>query len=178
MVAECWRWRWGRITQPVALSRATVIDPSGHARFTVLTDSLLRMEFSASGAFEDRATTVIRNRQLPVPAFNVSFDNHTLTLTTKRVRLTHSVSQPFSPSTLSVRAMHCDDDGDTPAWTWTPGMPNTGNLLGTYSSLDELGSDRPPPYDRLSLNCSLVQMQTMQVREESLHCADGLVSQR
>jgi len=165
------------MTQPVALPRATVIDPSGHARFTVLTDSLLRMEFSASGAFEDRATTVIRNRQLPVPAFDVSFENNTLTLTTKRVRLTHSVGQPFSLSTLSVHAVNGgDDDGDEPVWTWTPGMPNTGNLLGTYSSLDELGSDRPPPYDRLSLNCSLLQ--TMQVREESLHCADGLVSQR
>ena len=40
-------------------------------RFTVLTDGLLRAEWSDDGVFEDRATTFALHRDLPVPAFRV-----------------------------------------------------------------------------------------------------------
>lgn len=39
----------------------------GNARFTVLSDRLIRMEWSSDGAFEDRASLAIVNRNLPVP---------------------------------------------------------------------------------------------------------------
>ncbi len=42
---------------------------SGHARFTVLTPQLIRMEWSADGKFEDHASLVFINRRLPVPKF-------------------------------------------------------------------------------------------------------------
>ena len=35
-------------------------------RFTVLTDRLIRMEYSESGVFEDRATQTVINRELDV----------------------------------------------------------------------------------------------------------------
>lgn len=41
---------------PVAESGAIIV--SGNARFTVLTDSLVRMEYAANGKFEDRACSV------------------------------------------------------------------------------------------------------------------------
>src|SRR5689334_3098078 len=49
---------------PVANDKAMVV--SGNARFTILTPQLIRMEFSNSGIFEDRATTAIVNRNLDV----------------------------------------------------------------------------------------------------------------
>ena len=52
---------------PVADPKAIVI--SGQARFTVLTPQLIRMEWSASGRFEDHASLVFINRRLPVPKF-------------------------------------------------------------------------------------------------------------
>src|ERR1700722_3228160 len=52
---------------PVADPRAVVI--AGHARFSVLTPQLVRMEWAADGTFEDHATLVFLNRKLPVPEF-------------------------------------------------------------------------------------------------------------
>src|ERR1700759_932795 len=40
-----------------------------HARFTVLTPQLIRMEWSADGKFEDHPSFVFLNRRLPVPKF-------------------------------------------------------------------------------------------------------------
>jgi hypothetical protein len=51
--------------EPVANASAIVV--SGQARFTVLTDSVIRCEFSTNGKFEDRATVAVVNRLLPVP---------------------------------------------------------------------------------------------------------------
>jgi hypothetical protein len=100
----CWR------VQPVGASAATVLDPSGHARFTVLTESLLRMEYSPVGVFEDRATTVVLNRHLPAPLYTVSYVDGVLSLTTHRVRLVYQTGQPFSASSLSVTATPTDGD--------------------------------------------------------------------
>ena len=52
---------------PVANPKAVVI--LGHARFTVLTPEMIRMEWSADGKFEDHASFVFLNRDMPVPPF-------------------------------------------------------------------------------------------------------------
>ena len=49
---------------------------------------------------------------------------------------------------------------------WTYGDANTGNLLGTIKSLDELGP--------ISLNCT--ENAGTKIHEETLHCEWGLVS--
>lgn len=49
---------------PVAAPGAVVT--SGNARFTVLTDRLIRMEWSEDGVFEDRASLAIINRNNPL----------------------------------------------------------------------------------------------------------------
>ena len=41
---------------PVAGAGAVVLSPDGLARFTVLTSRMLRLEYSQTGKFEDRAT--------------------------------------------------------------------------------------------------------------------------
>lgn len=54
-------------SRPVAHPEAIVSGP--HYRFTVLTDRLIRYEWSYDGKFEDRASTFAINRELPVPKF-------------------------------------------------------------------------------------------------------------
>lgn len=61
----------------------------GNARFTVLTDRLVRMEWSEQGQFEDRATLAIVNRELPVPAFSVSRTGEWLLIKTKALECTY-----------------------------------------------------------------------------------------
>src|SRR5580693_3735402 len=48
---------------PVANPRAVVT--TAHARFTVLTPQLIRLEWAADGKFEDHASLVFLNRNLP-----------------------------------------------------------------------------------------------------------------
>ena len=57
-------------TNPKADPKAEVV--CGNARFTVLTDRLIRMEWSEDGKFEDRASLAIINRLLDVPSFTVA----------------------------------------------------------------------------------------------------------
>ena len=58
------------IDNPVADPRAIVT--VGHARFTVLTSRMIRMEWADDGSFEDHASLVFINRRLPVPKFTQS----------------------------------------------------------------------------------------------------------
>ena len=73
---------------PIADPKAIV--EFGNARFTVLMPQLIRMEWSANGKFEDRASLVFLNRRLPVPKFEKSStDGHnTLTIVTDALKLT------------------------------------------------------------------------------------------
>jgi hypothetical protein len=45
---------------------------SGKARFTVLTPRMIRIQYSSSSQFEDRATFAVINRNLPVVANKLS----------------------------------------------------------------------------------------------------------
>src|ERR1700722_15533166 len=69
----------------IAAPGAVVV--SSHARFTVLTPQLIRMEWAADGNFEDRPSTVFLNRRLAVPAFKVTHKGKTLILETSALVL-------------------------------------------------------------------------------------------
>ena len=51
-------------------------------RFTVLTDSLLRLEYSRTGEFEDRATQTVWNRDFPKVSYTVKETEEQLELFT------------------------------------------------------------------------------------------------
>ena len=53
---------------------------SGNARFTVLTPQLIRMEYSNTAQFEDRATLAFLNRNVPVPEFTNSISGGAVSL--------------------------------------------------------------------------------------------------
>lgn len=56
--------------------------PPGNARFTVLTDNVIRMEYSSKAQFEDRPTLAVLNRNLTVPKFSSATSGGVLTITT------------------------------------------------------------------------------------------------
>ena len=98
----------------------------GNARFTVLTDRLIRMEWAEDGVFEDRASLAIINRNLPVPKFTCSKKNGTFTIKTGKITLTYKGGR-FAPDNLQVKFG---------MGTWKPGMKADGNLKGTTRTLD------------------------------------------
>ena len=114
---------------PKADAKAVVT--SGNARFTVLTPQLIRMEWSADGQFEDRATLTFVNRETPVPEFKVRESKSKLTITTPALTLTYLKNGKFSDKNL--KAVFRLNGRET---VWTPGMEDPQNLLGTTRTLD------------------------------------------
>lgn len=115
---------------PVANPKAQVVE--GKARFTVLTDRLIRMEWAADGQFEDRASLAIVNRELPVPAFSVTRSGGRLLLRTHSLILQYTPSEgPLSAGNLQVNFRM---NGKTV--TWHSGQEDKGNLMGTTRTLD------------------------------------------
>ncbi len=121
---------------PVPDPKAVVIED--HARFTVLTPRLVRMEWAEDGQFEDHASLVFVNRRLPVPQFTTTHENGWLVLRTPQLTLRYKPSGAFSADDLNAQF---DVNGKTV--TWTPGIEDTGNLQGTIRTLDGVKGSTP-----------------------------------
>ncbi len=122
--------------QPKAPLRAIVT--ADNVRFTVLTPELIRMEWSANGTFEDRASLVFINRALPVPEFTVNETSDDLTITTDKLVLHYKKgSGRFSPDNLSVRLIVSQH-----LTVWKPGIVDSLNLKGTTRTLDGTNGEK------------------------------------
>jgi alpha-glucosidase (family GH31 glycosyl hydrolase) len=115
----------------VADHRAVVV--VDHARFTVLTPQLIRLEWAADGKFEDHPSFVFLNRHLPVPQYTKGSDGRQFTIDTADLHLVYGASAngKFTPDNLTITFKL----NGKPV-TWHPGMEDTGNLQGTTRTLD------------------------------------------
>ena len=71
-------------------------------RFTVLTASLIRMEYQPEGRFTDEATQTVVCRDFPVPVFHTADREDGLEIVTDNLRLRYD-KKPFSPEGLSIQ---------------------------------------------------------------------------
>ena len=165
-----------------AAPAAQVVRAGAHARFTVLAEALVRLEWSADGAFDDTQTVnIIHRAPEPAPAFFRSGGGGDggggdggggggeLVLSTRLLELRYDAASDaasaaagavgFSPAALSVRLK------SFPFTTWRPGAPAAGNLHGTVRTLDRVG-------EALDLTC-LVPRDYMTYYA---HCEEGLAS--
>lgn len=119
----------------VANQEAVVI--YGDARFTVLTDRLIRMEWAKNGYFEDAASLGIICRDLPVPEFTARESRSGLTIKTDKLTLMYKGGRFASDNlcvTFRLNGRHI---------VWRPGADDAGNLKGTARTLDgSLGFSR------------------------------------
>lgn len=146
-------WLW--YGTPASSPAATLVTASGRHRFTVLSPSLLRLEYSLTGSFEDHRSLPVWNRGLPVPDFTKQTVGETTTIDTGALLLSHTDDgKPFSAQTLSVlRRTPALWEGN--ATIWTPSsMPSSdpGQLFGTFHTLD--GGHNG--YGAGGLNCTLL----------------------
>lgn len=125
---------------PKASDDAIVV--SGNARFTVLFPEMIRIEYSDSGVFEDRATFAVVNRRMEnIPNFSTSEDDDFLYINTDKINLkyrkgTNPMTETPSPDNLSINFTM-----DGQPVEWFPGKPDSLNLKGTTRTLDGSNGD-------------------------------------
>lgn len=121
---------FGQPANPAANPKASVT--ASQVRFTVLTPQLIRMEWSKDGTFEDRASLVFVNRNLPVPGFSTREEGGWTILQTDKLVLRYKKgSGQFRADNLQVIF-----NINGKSVTWHPGIEDKGNLGGTIRTLD------------------------------------------
>lgn len=107
---------------------------SGQVRFSVITPTLIRMEWDSSGIFEDRPSLVVINRTTGNTPFISQEAGDELILQTSKFKLYYKTgSGKFIASNL--RISYTDPITGKPA-LWTPGQTDPENLKGTWRTLD------------------------------------------
>ena len=138
-----------------AVSRGEAIFKGQKYRITVLSEILLRIEYSETGQFEDRPTEFAKYRNFDVPKFEVVEDDKHLRIYTEYFDLTYEKEKPMLGTRLSpdqffkVKLVGTDK-------TWYFTQAEARNFRGTTSSID----------DAL----------TMPKLEKGLYSTDGFVS--
>ncbi len=130
-------------TTPIATASSVI---SGeHWRITMVTPRLVRLEWSPSGVYEDRATQVVLNRSLPSHEFDIVRSGDGVRITNDFLQLDYD-GQPFSPEGLRVAVNGVSNYHAV--WRYGQvekashfGIP--GNLGGTARTLDEVDGACP-----------------------------------
>jgi hypothetical protein len=89
------------VASPSDAADNVVLD--GNARFTLLSPTLVRLEYSEDGVFEDRPTFNAVNRSMPAPSFTTGVENGQRVIRTDRLTLKYRQgSGPFTRANLSI----------------------------------------------------------------------------
>ncbi len=124
-----------------AQSGGTTTIVAGNARFEFLTPSLVRLEYSPSGAFADAPSAVVMKRDWPAVAVESREDNGWLVASSSAVTVRYRLrSGAFSGANLEVRWK----DRTGAERVWHPGDLDAGNLGGLTYSLDNISAPNLP----------------------------------
>ena len=78
------------------------MDSKDNYRITVLTESLVRLEYSPDGVFEDRATQAVLNRDFPPSPFKVISSEDGIELHTSLLHMIYKEKE-FSQQGMSIQ---------------------------------------------------------------------------
>ena len=146
---------------PQADSAAIVV--SGRARFTLLTSRLIRIQYSSTSKFEDRATFAVVNRRLPVPRFTQRTEDGYLIIETDSLTLRYKVGSTITATQKNSKILSITFRMNGRTILWYPGKDDAMNLLGTQRTLDgDIGDTH-----RVSLEKGLLSRDGWAVLDES-----------
>ncbi|MBQ7031186.1 MAG: DUF5110 domain-containing protein [Bacilli bacterium] len=109
-------------------------------RITVLSERLIRFEYSLDGKFYDGATELVHNRNFNPPTIKAEQDDKYLVITTKYFMLQYAKEKPFkgpsfAPDTnLKIKLVNTDK-------IWYYGHPEARNFKGSAFSIEDFGSE-------------------------------------
>ena len=132
-------------TSPLALEANMVTGEK--YRITMLTEALVRLEYSEDGEFEDRATQMVFCRDFPKTEYRVVHTDGGIEIHTSRLHLIYN-EEDFTPNGLSIQVK-----GNLTAYhsIWRFGDEPT-DLGGTARTLDEADGAIPLDHGVVSTN--------------------------
>ena len=124
------------LDQSKKLSNIDSIIKGEKYRFTLLTERLIRLEYSENGKFTDNLTVSIRNREFPKPEFNIIDTSTTLEIKTKYLHIVYEKEAPLigpsnNPSMYFYAKINNTDE------VWYPNKKDNENIRGNYRSLND-----------------------------------------
>ncbi len=120
----------------VAISKTAAIYKGIKYRITVLSEILVRLEYSESGTCEDRPTELARFRDFDVPRVIATEDEKKLTLKTNYFELVYDKEMPFTGTKFSPdQYLKVKLLGTDKMWFFT--QAEARNFKGTCVSLDD-----------------------------------------
>ncbi len=133
-----------------------------HARFTFLTDRFVRIEHNATGAFLDKATFAVVNRDMPKVPFDVASEGDRHCLKTAAMEISYTDSpNPLDADALAITFTHRGE-----LKTWRFGDRDPDNLKGTLRTLDRCKG----------LNKAIMDQRREVIGWEEMPLSDGLLS--
>src|SRR5574341_2307728 len=130
--------------KPIANQAAVVTAPN--VRFTVLTDRLIRIEYSKDNRFEDRPSQVFWYRDQPAPAFKKRITNKVVEIETDYLHLVYKIGRAgFTPDKLSIKLKE-----NSVTWYYGDTARKAGNLKGTARTLDMAAGETKLEYGLVS----------------------------
>ena len=118
--------------------KKTVVQGQNY-RMSVISERIVRLEFSPSGRFNDRPTQLIKKRNIGIPDFSVRQDASMMEITTKYFSLTYLKGQSFYGTkvdpmrNLKITLLSKERDRNK---DWYLGHPEARNMLGNMISVD------------------------------------------
>ncbi len=109
-------------------------------RITILSERLIRFEYSLKGEFYDGATEIVCNRQFSIPQIKVEQDEKFLVISSKYFILQYAKEKPFKgpsfapDSNLKVKLVNTDK-------IWYYGHPEARNFKGSAFSIEDFGAE-------------------------------------
>lgn len=129
-----------QLPQGDAVPNSKCILKGSKYRITVLSDVLVRLEYSENGVFEDRPTTLSWKRNFGVPEYQVKEDDHHLEVTTRYFKLTYKKEAHFQGTNFNPTAnLKIDLIGTDRTWYYK--HPEVRNFGAPGMSMD-LESDK------------------------------------
>lgn len=123
----------------------TAVVTSGRARFTVLTDRMIRIQYSVSEKFEDRATFAVINRRLPLVDYRTREEGGYLYIETSALTLRYKIGSTIATSLKSPNNLSITMQLNGRDVVWYPGKEDALNLKGTKRTLDTASGDNQRP---------------------------------
>ncbi len=146
-------------------------------RITVMSDLLVRLEFSEEGYFEDRPTEFAKFRNFPIPQMKVDQNERYIDITTKYFNLRYEKEKSFagnkySPdSILRIKLL----DASNKEWYYT--HPEARNYNGIIANLDKTTDPFVEVADVKDLKHVKRKIENMlDVKTKGLYSTDGFVS--